>query len=92
MIILTLIFKGFETTANAGSYIVLMMAMHPKLQDRLFAEMQRIFPSCDSPVSVDDIHQMVYAEQFIKETLRLFPVVPVASRYAIEDTDLGSKM
>lgn len=63
--------------------------MHPKLQDQLFQEMRGIFPSCDSPVSVEDVHQMVYTEQFIKETLRLFPVVPVASRYATEDTDLG---
>lgn len=67
-----------------------MMAMHPDLQDQLFDEMIRIFPSRDSPVNVEDIHQMVYTERFIKETLRLFPVVPVASRFATEDTDLGS--
>lgn len=66
-----------------------MMAMHPNLQEQLFEEMLQIFPTCDSPVNVEDVHQMVYAERFIKETLRLFPVVPVASRFATEDTDLG---
>lgn len=81
--------QGFETTANAGSYIVLMMAMHPTLQDQLFDEMRTIFASCDSPVGVEDVHQMIYTERFIKETLRLFPVVPLASRYADEDTNLG---
>lgn len=69
--------------------MVLMMAMHPSLQQRLFDECFRIFPSCNSPVGVEEVQQMVYADLFIKETLRLFPVVPLASRYATGDTDLG---
>lgn len=41
------------------------------------------------PVSSEDIPQMKYTERVIKETLRIFPVAPVISRYVKSDVDLG---
>lgn len=66
-----------------------MMAMHPEYQEKLFQELRTIYPSNDSMCSAEDLQKMVYAERFIKETLRLFPVVPLVSRYASDDMYMG---
>lgn len=37
----------------------------------------------------DDLQQMVYLERCIKESLRLYPSVPIIIRRLVEDVDLG---
>lgn len=66
-----------------------MMAMHPEYQEQIYEEVKQIFPSNDSDVLANDIHKMIFTDRFIKETLRLFPVVPVVSRYAENDIEVG---
>lgn len=82
--------QGFETTANTGAYIVLMLAMHPDLQQRVYDEMVDVLPHIDSPLLAEHVPRLKYTDRFIKETLRLFPVVPLASRYADEAATLTS--
>lgn len=62
-----------------------MLAMHPALQERVYAELCTVLPHVDAPLQAEHIPQLAYTDRFIKETLRLFPVVPLASRYAAED-------
>lgn len=66
-----------------------MMAMYPDYQEKLYQELRTIFPSSNSVCSAEDLQKMVYADRFIKETLRLFPVVPLVSRCASDDMHLG---
>lgn len=86
--VIVLLAQGFETTANTGAYIVLMLAMHPQLQQCVFDELADVMGHCDTPLTGEHIPQLVYTDRFIKETLRLFPVVPLASRYATADAQL----
>ncbi|XP_072159397.1 cytochrome P450 4g15 isoform X1 [Bemisia tabaci] len=67
---------------------MLMLAIHPEYQEKIFEEQYNIFGDADRPVTQDDQDKMEYLEQVIKETLRLFPVAPLFVRYAEEDTKL----
>lgn len=67
-----------------------MLAMHPDYQEKIFDELSTIFQHQNSPVSAEDLHKMEYGDRFIKETLRLFPVVPLASRSATKDVQMGT--
>ena len=59
----------------------------------VYDEIQKIFPSKDSPVvASDDLNKMDFSDRFIKETMRLYPVVPIVSRYAKDDVQLGFKL
>lgn len=81
--------KGFETTALTVSYIILMLALHPEYQERVFQELHDIFPEQRSDVTVEDIAKFQYTEQFIKESMRYTPTVPLSTRYAKRDFQIG---
>lgn len=42
-----------------------------------------------NPVQYEDLQKLIYLERVIKETLRLFPSLPLIGREATEDFDLG---
>ncbi|KAK3923209.1 Cytochrome P450 4C1 [Frankliniella fusca] len=81
----TFMFEGHDTTAAALSFILYNVAAHPEVQDRLHEEMQDIFGDSDRPATSQDIQNMKYTERVIKESLRLYPSVPLFARTMRED-------
>lgn len=69
----------------AVGHILLMLAMHPDVDKKLYAEIQEF---CHEGVEIDYklIKQMEYLNMVFKEVLRLFPSVPGTARSTIEDT------
>ncbi|KAJ3656159.1 hypothetical protein Zmor_015256 [Zophobas morio] len=70
----------FEAT-SAISFTLFCLASHESIQEKVFNEQQKIF-NCkhDSTTTYDDLQNMKYLELVIKESLRLYPSVPVYSR------------
>jgi cytochrome P450 len=85
-----LIFGGSETTALIQSYILVMLAMHQDVQDKVYDEIVAILDG-SRPPQAEDLSEMVYLERVIKETMRLFPVVPGVARQLDTDVQLGKK-
>ncbi|KAJ3624535.1 hypothetical protein MTP99_018150 [Tenebrio molitor] len=83
-----LIFGGSETTALIQSYILVMLAMHQDVQDKVYDEIVAILDG-SRPPQAEDLSEMVYLERVIKETMRLFPVVPGVARQLDTDVQLG---
>ena len=83
--------QGYETSALMISYAILMLAMHPEYQERVFEEVKLIFPdkTTDNFVHYDDLNKLEFTERVIKETMRLFPAVPVMARSATSAFDLS---
>jgi cytochrome P450 len=48
-----------------------------------------IFEGSDRSPTVKDLNEMKYLERVVKESLRLYPSVPVVSRRLQEDLDIG---
>ncbi|XP_052890491.1 cytochrome P450 4C1-like [Anopheles moucheti] len=87
--IYTIIGAGSETSANQVAYILLQLAMHPDIQDRVCEEIRSIYGDSSLNISFETISAQNYLEQVIKETLRLFPVAPLVGRETIETVKLG---
>ncbi|KIZ06916.1 cytochrome P450 [Monoraphidium neglectum] len=89
----TFILAGYETTANALSYAVYNIALSPRVQERLHAEIDafgrtRQASTCaaegprthPAPVTHADLGEFPYAEAVVKEALRLYPPATLTSR------------
>lgn len=81
-------FQGNASTALSMSSALLMLAMHPDVQDTLVQEMNSVFHNDDDEVDSEKIRNLKYLDLVVKETLRLFPVAPVIGRSVSSDLKL----
>lgn len=83
--------QGYETTATTLSFVMLMLAMHPDLQQRVYDECESLFTELGGEdITNDSIAHLKYLEMFIKETLRLFPAVPFLTRATTSELVVGA--
>jgi cytochrome P450 len=85
----TIIFAALETTALTTSHFFLMMAMHPEVQEKVYQEINELFPKDATTIDHDLLKGLDFTEQCIKETMRLFPVGALLAREPMEDGCLG---
>ncbi|CAK6977903.1 sterol 26-hydroxylase%2C mitochondrial [Scomber scombrus] len=81
-----LLLGGVDTTSNTLSWVLYHLARTREVQDRLYQEVNSVCPDRREPTT-DDLSRMPYLKAVIKETLRLYPVVPGNGRF-ISDSDV----
>nr|CAH7767116.1 unnamed protein product [Callosobruchus chinensis] len=84
----TVVFGGTDTTANATVYTLLMLGLYPDVQQRVYEEVMEVLGP-EKSVEPADLLKLDYTERVIKESMRLFPVVSLVSRYVAEDVEIG---
>ncbi len=81
--VLILFTAGHETTANALSFTLYLLAKHPAIQDKVLKEVKNI--NMDSEDLMECLSKLAYTKQCIEEALRLYPPAYVIDRTAISD-------
>ena len=77
----TIILAGHETTANAMSFALHLLARHPEVQGRLHAEASTILG--ERLPSAEDYGRLALATQVFAEAMRLYPPVWVTARTCV---------
>ena len=85
--VMTMMIAGHETTANALSWLWVLLDRHPGELERLRAEL--VTATGGQPPTVDDIGRLPRLKAVIQETLRLYPPVWMFDRRALGPDDLA---
>ncbi|HUB08216.1 MAG TPA: cytochrome P450 [Myxococcales bacterium] len=84
---MTIFTAGHETTANAMSWTLYLLSLHPGTERLLREEIARVVG--DRPPRLEDLPKLVLVDRVIKESMRLFPPVWGLERSVLEDDVVG---
>jgi cytochrome P450 len=84
---LTIMLAGHETTANALSFALWLLAKYPEVQTRLCEEARVVLG--DRVPTADDYSRLPYATQVFSETMRLYPPVWVVARTCVQPYEIA---
>lgn len=85
--VLLLLFAGHETLTSAIASFCLLLAQHPDVMAKVRAEQQQF--SATEPLNLEQLKQMTYLEQVMREVLRLVPPVGGGFRQVIKACEFG---
>ncbi len=85
--LLTFYLAGHDTTAKALTWTLFLLAQSPEWTSVLKDEIAHV--TSGTPVTAEHIDKLVLTQQVIKESMRIYPPVPMMSRQAVADTMLG---
>ena len=85
--LLTFYLAGHETTARALTWTLYLLARFPEWSERLLNEVEAV--TGGKPVEAGHMEKLVLVQQVLKESMRLYPPVPLMSRQAVADTTLA---
>ncbi|XP_034941155.1 cytochrome P450 4c3-like [Chelonus insularis] len=74
----TFMFAGHDTTATSISWVLYCLGRHPEYQEKILDEFEAVIGS--EELTLDNLSKLTWLEACIKETWRLYPVVPLIAR------------
>ncbi|XP_012281710.1 cytochrome P450 4C1 [Orussus abietinus] len=86
--IYTLFTAAQDTVAVVSSFALLMLAMHPEIQDKVRQELLEVLGADN--ITAEYLANMKYTDMVVRETLRLFPIAPITVRRLEGDIELDS--
>ncbi|KAL6446197.1 hypothetical protein ACFW04_001078 [Cataglyphis niger] len=81
----TFMFEGHDTTAVAITWTLFLLGNNFEHQEKVHEELEEVFKDLKTPASLKELSQLKYLDRIIKETLRLFPSVPMITRKLTKD-------
>jgi cytochrome P450 / NADPH-cytochrome P450 reductase len=82
--------NGFNGPSITGGWLAYVLATYPEVEEKLLAEIDAITGSDpDYDLQYADLMKLTYTTQVIKETMRIYPPMPVTIRRSLKDGLLG---
>ncbi|CAI4221588.1 unnamed protein product [Auanema sp. JU1783] len=84
----TFMFEGHDTTSSGIAFVLWTLAHHQDIQQKVYEEILEVMGP-HGEITVQNIKQLSYLERVIKESLRMFPPVPIVQRKLMKDFKTG---
>ena len=82
--------NGFNGPSITGAWLPYVIGSHPDVEEKLIAEIDQITGGDpDYDLQYDDLMALSYTTQVIKETMRIYPPMPVTIRRSLKNGTLG---
>jgi cytochrome P450 / NADPH-cytochrome P450 reductase len=82
--------NGFNGPSITGAWLAYVLATYPDVEEQVIAEIDGITGGDpDYDLQWDDLMRLTYTTQVIKETLRIYPPMPITIRRSLKDGMLG---
>ncbi|XP_073945643.1 cytochrome P450 4c21-like [Choristoneura fumiferana] len=81
----TIIATGYDTLSTVIPYTLMLIGTFPEVQEKLYEEIISVVGHKDD---VNKYHELPYLDAVFKESVRLFPPVPIVSRDCNEELQL----
>ncbi|KAF5277803.1 hypothetical protein FQR65_LT03784 [Abscondita terminalis] len=89
----TFMFAGHDTTTSALSFALYCLSKHQELQEKVFEEIVEIVGNRErASLTYENLQQLKYMEQFLKEVFRMYPPVPAYARILTADAAYDGKV
>ncbi|CAH0595508.1 unnamed protein product [Chrysodeixis includens] len=76
---------GFETSSTTLTYTLFELAKHPEKQDKAIEEVDKYMRRHENKLQYECVGEIPYLEACVDEALRLYPVLGMLAREALED-------
>lgn len=84
----TFTFAGHDTSASALTFILYNIAKHQEIQKRMYDEIVETVGPESTELTLHNLNELRFLDLVIKESLRLFPPVPMIARHATENAEI----
>lgn len=81
---------GTETSSSSVAYVILLLAMHPDIQERVYEELRTVYKTQVEETTHEQLQQLNYLDRVIKEGMRLFPAGPFLVRRSKADIQISN--
>ncbi|XP_077557447.1 cytochrome P450 4C1-like [Haemaphysalis longicornis] len=86
----TFMFAGQDTSAQTLTWTLFALAIHPDIQRNVHEELDKVFkPDSGNSVTKRDVANLPYLDRVLKETMRVFSIVPWVGRSLTEPLKVG---
>src|SRR5215467_3778244 len=86
----TFLIAGHETTSGLLSYTLYALLKHPDILKKAYDEVDRVFgPDVNARPTYQQVTQLTYITQILKEALRLWPPAPAYGISPLKDETIG---
>ncbi|HRG90047.1 MAG TPA: cytochrome P450 [Chitinophagales bacterium] len=85
--VITIFLAGHETTANALSFALYLLAQHPEARQKIADEVKQVIGN--NAMTYENVMKLEYTTMVIKEAMRLYPPVWGITRDAAQEDVIG---
>ena len=86
--LLTMLIAGHDTSTALLAWTFYLLGMNPETMAQVRAEVDAIVGTQEEPPTVDQVNELHFLDQVLKETLRLYPPIHIGNRRAPHDIDV----